>query len=439
MTEPSSSQPTDISKPSNERLYMLAALGLLALAALYFFYKSRTVASTTSATNLKLVEENANMKEKLRELEDTRISHLEHQQVAKSKLHEIQAEYQSVSAMLDTLQSRIDNWQKSADDALDSELGKRIASDAQLLKEYEGIIAEKRPSPDTARRLRAQLGELKAPLESAEQLEQGTYAPTERFVMTIATLAKDAEDAADLYLKHQGALESILARAPSTPAEMTLRSALIQRKRQQDEEQARLIADELEKARQEIAERDAKAQADNERKIAAAKREQEQLIAEAEAKRLAEEAALKIAEIAAQTGKASDGRKALEDAAKADLARVQLERDFEKDLTEIKSLLRPMLALAKTQPGNNRQLERVAGTGPISLSKLRGVGALDPSERGVQLLHYLFGAPGHDRDMGGFPRFGSVAGKKEEDNAWRAQELLIKYGDLMVEKKMLAE
>ncbi len=73
------------------------------------------------------------------------------------------------------------------------------------------------------------------------------------------------------------------------PSETTLRAALIQRKKQQDEEQARLVAAELEKARKEIAEKDAKAQAENERKIADAEREKKRLVAEAEAKRLAEE------------------------------------------------------------------------------------------------------------------------------------------------------
>ncbi len=129
----------------------------------------------------------------------------------------------------------------------------------------------------------------------------------------------------------------------------------------------------------------------------------------------------------------------METAAKADLAQAQLERDFEKDLTEIKSLLRPMLVEGKTQPGNNRQLERVAASGPISLARLKGAGTLDGTQRGVSTLHFMFGAGGHDRELGGFPRCGSVAGKAEEDMAWRAQELLIKYGDLMVKKKLLAE
>jgi len=439
MTEPESPRNSEVARPSKERLFLLASLALAAVVAAYFYYKSQTAAATTSDKNLALEKENANIKEQLQELLAAKISLQEHQQVAKSKLVEVQSQYESVAATVKTLQGRIDNWQKSADGALDSELGKRIAADPKLLGEYEGIIAQKRPSPEIARQLRARLEELQVPLESAKQLKDGSYGPTEQFVTTLSVVKKEAEDASTVYLKHQGLMDALLDRAPSTPSDTTLRTALVQRKKQQDEEQARLVAAELEKARKEIAEKDAKAQAENERKIAEAEREKKRLIAEAEQKRLAEETAKKTAAIAAETQKAVDERKAMEARAAADLAQAQLERDFERDLTEIKGLLRPMLVEAKTQPGNNRQLERVAGTGPISLSKLRGVGALDPSARGVQLLHYLFGAPGHDRDMGGFPRYGSVAGKAEEDKAWRAQELLIKYGDLMVKKKMLAE
>lgn len=439
MTQPESATNSEVASARKERLFFLASLVLAAVVAVYFYYKSQTTAATTSERNVKLEEENANMKQKLQELEDARLSLQEYQQVAKSKLAEVQAQYSSTTAILDTLQARIDNWQKSAEGALDSELGKRVASDPQLLSQYEGIIAKNRPSPEVARQLRARLEQLRVPLESAKELKNASYRPTEQFVITLAALKQEAEGAASVYLQHQGELDSVLARAPSTPGETTLRTALVQRKKQQDEERAKLIAAELEKARKEIAEQDAKAQAENERKIAAAEREKKRLIADAEQKRLAEETALKTAAIDTDIHKAADQRKAMETAAKADLAQAQLERDLERDLTEIKSLLRPMLVEAKTQPGNNRQLERVAGTGPISLSKLRGVGALDPSARGVQLLHYLFGAPGHDRDMGGFPRYGSVAGKAEEDKAWRAQELLIKYGDLMVKKKMLAE
>ncbi len=188
MTEPSSSQAPEVSKPSNERLYLLIALGLLTLAAVYFFYKSQISSSTANETNLKLTQDNANLNEKLQELQAAQLSLQEHQQVAKSKLHEVQAQYKEVSATLTTLQGRIDNWQKSADTALDSELGKRIASDPTLLAKYEAIVAQKRPSVDIARQLQTRLEELQAPLDRAKELKQGAYSPTQQFVTTLAAL-----------------------------------------------------------------------------------------------------------------------------------------------------------------------------------------------------------------------------------------------------------
>ena len=428
MTEAQSSPTSEVAAPSRERLFFLVSLALAALVAVYFYYKSQSAASTTSERNLKLEEENANIKEQLQELLVARISLEEHQQVARSKLHEVQAEYDSVAATLDSLQRRIDNWQESADGALDSELGKRIAAEPELLATFEAILARQRPSVDIARQLRTRLEELRAPLESAKQLKEGAYAPTELLVLRLAELKKQAEEAATVYSEHQGLLDTVLAKAPSIPSQTTLRAALVERKRQQDEEQARIITAELEKARKEITEQKAKDQADRER-----------IIAKAEAERLDEETALKAAAIDKETKKLADGRKTLDDQAKAQQARAQLERDFERDLGQIRSLLRPMLVEAKTQPGEYRKLERTTVTGPISLSRLRGSGALDNTTDGVKTLFMMFAVSGHDREQGGFPRYQPGDMSSELDKAQTAQELLIKYGDLMVEKKMLAE
>ena len=116
-----------------------------------------------------------------------------------------------------------------------------------------------------------------------------------------------------------------------------------------------------------------------------------------------------------------------------------LEQEFQRDLTDIKTYLAPFLADGRTHRGGS------PGAGPISYSYLTGKVVFDNTPQGLA----NFGIVGYSirRNLGGFPGPVAVDRMKtgypnSEPTAQfleRAQHLLKKYGELLVEKGMLAE
>ena len=115
-------------------------------------------------------------------------------------------------------------------------------------------------------------------------------------------------------------------------------------------------------------------------------------------------------------------------------ARYQLERELQQALPEIKSLLSPMVSHGKKQIGGDPLSWYDGEVGPLSLAQIKRFGALKPNNE--VLLATLFCGPNNvnDRPYGSFPeRVPYNDGKFK-----RAQDLLIKFGDLMVEKGLLS-
>ena len=110
----------------------------------------------------------------------------------------------------------------------------------------------------------------------------------------------------------------------------------------------------------------------------------------------------------------------------------QLEREMNRDMAEIKGLL-----LAVTAEGFTH---RPDGTkGPVSFSKIKSIGGLEPTKKGLDNLFFL-ATGNNDRPIGGLPPGvgGVFASGTSTAPVERAQALLKKYGDLMVRKNMLA-
>ena len=110
----------------------------------------------------------------------------------------------------------------------------------------------------------------------------------------------------------------------------------------------------------------------------------------------------------------------------------QLEREMQRDMNEIKGLLR-----AYTSPGFAYRPDDTKG--PVSYSLIKSAGGLEPTRKGLDNLFYI--ATGNsDRDRGGLPEGvgGHIGSETPTQPIERAQELLIKYGELMVRKGMLA-
>jgi len=79
----------------------------------------------------------------------------------------------------------------------------------------------------------------------------------------------------------------------------------------------------------------------------------------------------------------------------------------------------------------------------MSLARIKGSGALKQDIRGLSQLSTLGGSSHNGRtDRGGFPK-DSLYGLRDSDHVLtavkRAQDLLIKYGDVLVEMGLLRE
>jgi hypothetical protein len=136
------------------------------------------------------------------------------------------------------------------------------------------------------------------------------------------------------------------------------------------------------------------------------------------------------------------------DAAKAKAAKERLEADFRREQFEINSALYPFLdSNGESQPTLGTRDDPRSwhvpgrGLGPTSFSRLNASGALEDSADGNKKLYFLGGDFNNLRRKGGFPSYVAtglndpgVLGRVK-----RARELLIKYGELMVEKGMLQQ
>jgi len=126
-------------------------------------------------------------------------------------------------------------------------------------------------------------------------------------------------------------------------------------------------------------------------------------------------------------------------ARRAALAKAQLEREFQRDRPEINSLLRVFITEGMTQPARLGEFQAADKKGKVSLAKIVSTGAMEPTVKGRNALFHLIRSA-RDRDHGSFPvHTGTFSGPNPGPPTMRAQELLAKYGQLMIEKEMLTE
>jgi len=123
----------------------------------------------------------------------------------------------------------------------------------------------------------------------------------------------------------------------------------------------------------------------------------------------------------------------------------QLIKGFEIEKSEINRLLGTFLGKGSNQPVPNYSLDlphwQVVGLslGPISLGRLASIGALDQTETGYELLYHIGGDPRNNRSKTGFPQYTNKGAVNPTVMAKvkRASELLNKYGELLVKKRLL--
>ena len=131
--------------------------------------------------------------------------------------------------------------------------------------------------------------------------------------------------------------------------------------------------------------------------------------------------------------------------ADAQAQRTKLEKDFLLEQREIEQLLSTFISHGRFDPLPSFTLEKphmrmMDHPGSMSLGQLASIGALDQTEVGYELLYAIGGHSDNHRPRGGFPNYTyrGMANPTIVSKLKRASELLNKYGQLLIEKRMIA-
>jgi hypothetical protein len=125
----------------------------------------------------------------------------------------------------------------------------------------------------------------------------------------------------------------------------------------------------------------------------------------------------------------------------ARIAQQKLKAEYGRDMATINSLLAPFLDDAITQPSRTNPISKGGPRKPTSLDALRSSGALAETDDGLEFLFKVGGHPANMRKKGSFPSFISprpLQKGSEQALVQRAQQLLIKYGELLVADRKLS-
>lgn len=118
-----------------------------------------------------------------------------------------------------------------------------------------------------------------------------------------------------------------------------------------------------------------------------------------------------------------------------------------REMSDVKQYLSPFTARGYLQPKSDRNAwdtERTADAKPVSLARLKRLGALEPTMEGLERL-YIFGggknaALNNSRPLGSFPQYWAQHLNKPEvlQAVKRAQQLLRDHGQALVEEQLLS-
>jgi len=302
---------------------------------------------------------------------------------------------------------------QSLEQLLSNDDGKKLAAQPELIDQFVVVQDSFKSHATPAASLSAEADIMLAPLQQIESEPIQTH-----FESTLKELAEKVDAQLFAAQRTTRQLNVLLATsADIAGAQIPLSQAIDKRSIELEQQQVVDLSQAVEAARKAVVDQAADEAADGQRKITEAERAVEQV---KEKKRLAD-------------------LKAEQDAIAAAIAKAQLEREFQRDRPEINSLLRVFITEGMTQPGRLGEFQPADTRGKASLASIRATGALEPTVKGRNaLFHSIRSAKG--RDHGSFPvHSGTFSGPNPGPATMRAQELLAKYGQHMVEKKMLAE
>ena len=325
-----------------------------------------------------------------------------------------------------------DAWEAALAEAHEPEVGGRIAADRATLRRVAGLLQrhESLVAADAAV-LRGQLDAVVGPVRAAAESPRAGYAPAPDTAAEVERVRREATAALPLLRELTSRINATVSAVnggDAEPAGITLAEGLEELGRS---EAADLLAD-LDRREEERREKQAeeldRVRAESDRKIAEAELANERARGVQEVKRLEE---FGDAEAARWRGE--------DDERRAKAARAALERGFAADRAAVARHLAAFTADGNKYQGANAG----AAKGPASLAAIQGLGALDDSEYGLRQM--LFALHPGNNDRSGLDWVNLVMhlppanwSDAQQTQVRETQRLLRKYGDLMVEKELLA-
>ncbi len=329
---------------------------------------------------------------------------------------------------IDVCRDEAVEWTEDMKDFENSPIDWSEASNHALLGRIDMLLSLETPSKSKADDLLDQYKELTAPLDQVEALADAKDGP-DSLESKLEKLREDARSTRDLYGRRRAMLRSIRGAVQiSSQENLPDVYAAIEGYRTElaNEQEAR------------IDKRLAEVRMENEAILREAKEEADKSLTEAK-----REAAKTEGQIESERAKAGAQRKkALQAVADAEAQlktdREKLEREFEMELPKIEHYLVAFLTPDNQHPLKKMTIEKM----PYPFSYIESRGALIENDRGLQCLYEIVVGDVGERPGGPFPHRSSFyawrdASAEQREPVVIAQQLLRKYGLLMVEKKML--
>ena len=327
---------------------------------------------------------------------------------SRAKTTQVRAKALQAAEQLKLLREQLVKWNTTYAPLLVNDRGRRIAANGEYLTLALAALQRDRPKLVDVDAWGQALDEYLQPLELAYREKDGsavvapeqetgidkiradvgrTVSQVEADVLVLDTLMKDSER--------------------FDPGQSTIKQVLDNRR----VEQAKALANDLDAAR-------AAAVAEKAESLKAEERALEAKRVETEIHRLRNEQRV---EDLKQTADDAETKRRFDDVKRLQ-AKQDLLKEFERDLPQIRRLLAAFIT-----PGH--QYRNDGKEGPVSLSLLTSKGALVPKIDGTSMLSFL--ANVNDRPGG------SLTNPSTPEQLRIAQEMLRKYGNLMVEKGFL--
>ena len=337
----------------------------------------------------------------------------------RSAVEDFRTKLKSISSLGTANAEQLIALQAKTQELLTSEAGAKIGSDSKYVEQYIALqekIKKLTVSIPVADKFAS---DMLALLDRVEASGDTSYAP-QGFVTTRATDYQNQRQEKTNELKeYEDAIDGIVAATGHLAAELPLESAISSLLKKETAD----LAETLSEARRET------------KKIKDAE------LARAERKKIAAEADLEIARINAGAAVVKAARNKVD----SDAAKQKLENEFAAARGEIQTYLQYLMTDGRDNRGG------APGIGPVSYKVVVGSGALNAGRNGIIKMSRLCGSNGHGWNANNqraknsssliLSEFMFTQPRYEPDIrfAEKAQQLLKKFGPLMVHKGLLAE